>query len=51
MDLDCKSCKHCLWDFSQYCECRKYDNMTEEEIAIYWTNSKSGCLYWEVNNE
>ena len=43
----CWNCKHCIIDYANPWECKKYDDMTELETERYWTNSESGCPYYE----
>ena len=49
---NCVNCKNCIYEHTEPCECKQYDNMTEEETEMFWTNSKEDCPYWEqdVNN-
>ena len=41
---NCNSCEYFSYDYSNgTSECRKYDDMTEEEIDKYYTNGEDNC--------
>ena len=46
----CWSCKHCINDYfaTGTLDCKKFDDMTEEEIDNYYTNNGGeNCIYYE----
>ena len=46
----CWSCKHCINDYfaTGTLDCKKFDDMTEEEIDNYYTNNGGeNCTYYE----
>ena len=46
----CWSCKHCINDYfaTGTLDCKKFDDMTEEEIYNYYTNNGGeNCPYYE----
>ena len=46
----CWSCKHCINDYfaTGTLDCKKFDDMTEEEIDNYYTNNGGeNCPYYE----
>ena len=50
MKKSCWNCKHCINDYfaTGTMECKKMDDMTEEEIDECYTNSGGErCTFWE----
>ena len=46
----CLSCKHCINDYfaTGTLDCKKFDDMKEEEIDNYYTNNGGeNCTYYE----
>ena len=46
----CWTCKHCINDYfaTGTLDCKKFDDMTEEEIDNYYTNNGGeNCIYYE----
>jgi len=48
--MDCLNCQNCIVEYAEPCECKKYDDMTEEETEKYWTNAEAGCPYFKSEN-
>ena len=50
MKQSCWSCKHCINDYfaTGTMDCKKQDDMTEEEFETYYTNNGGeNCIYYE----
>ena len=54
MQKDCWNCKHCINDYDKTgtLDCKKFDDMTEEEFQEYYAKNGGGtCIYWEEIKE
>ena len=50
MNKSCWSCKYCINDYfaTGTMDCKKQDNMTEEEFENYYgNNGGENCIYYE----